>query len=147
MIATLRGLVAKYDKMQMPEGLLDALAAPPRLARRLHLRANDRVLSRRTSRSGSRRASSAATPDCEQCGCMASAGLKAVGNHRLPGGLQLGSIFRASLAIGETVRGLREQFQASPANHRAAAPAVQVAPVVVAHPTRPAGRAVHPEVP
>ncbi len=145
-IATLRRLVAKYDKIQMPNGLLDALASPPA--------SPDDCIFAQTTECLSADFDTRITPcqfggnpDCEQCGCMASAGLKAVGNHRLPGGLQLGSIFRASLAIGETVRGLREQFQASPANHRAAAPAVQVAPVVVAHPTRPAGRAVHPEVP
>ena len=32
-------------------------------------------------------------PDCENCGCIASAGLGAVGRHRLPGGLRVGAIF------------------------------------------------------
>ena len=32
-------------------------------------------------------------PDCSNCGCIASAGLGAVGRHRLPGGLRVGAIF------------------------------------------------------
>ena len=41
-------------------------------------------------------------PDCSQCGCIASAGLKAVGDHRLFGVLPLRSIFKASDQIGRT---------------------------------------------
>jgi hypothetical protein len=40
-------------------------------------------------------------PDCSQCGCFASAGLKAVGDHRLMGFVPLRSIFFASDAIGQ----------------------------------------------
>jgi hypothetical protein len=42
------------------------------------------------------------TPDCSQCGCMASAGLNAVGNYRLLGLLPLRSIYNASDRIGRT---------------------------------------------
>jgi sulfatase maturation enzyme AslB (radical SAM superfamily) len=42
------------------------------------------------------------TPDCKQCGCIASAGLAAVGEHRLFGVLPLRSIFKASDQIGKT---------------------------------------------
>ncbi len=42
-------------------------------------------------------------PDCSQCGCMASAGLNAVGEHRLAGFVPLKSIFKASLAVGAIV--------------------------------------------
>jgi MoaA/NifB/PqqE/SkfB family radical SAM enzyme len=48
------------------------------------------------------------TPDCTQCGCMASAGLTAVGEHRLPLiGLRIGSIYNASLSIGTLAAKLR----------------------------------------
>ncbi len=40
-------------------------------------------------------------PDCSQCGCFASAGLKAVGDYRLMGFVPLRSIFYASDAIGK----------------------------------------------
>jgi organic radical activating enzyme len=41
-------------------------------------------------------------PDCSQCGCMASAGLKAIGDHRLAGLVRLQSIYRLSDRIGKT---------------------------------------------
>jgi sulfatase maturation enzyme AslB (radical SAM superfamily) len=40
-------------------------------------------------------------PDCSQCGCIASAGLKAVGDHRLFGIVPLRTIFFASDGIGK----------------------------------------------
>jgi hypothetical protein len=48
-------------------------------------------------------------PDCENCGCIASAGLGAVGRHKLPGGVPVGAVFGGSLRIGRTVRKLRER--------------------------------------
>lgn len=39
-------------------------------------------------------------PDCSQCGCLASMGLAAVGNHKLVGPLTLGDVMRTSQAIG-----------------------------------------------
>jgi hypothetical protein len=46
-------------------------------------------------------------PDCTQCGCMASVGLQAIGEHRLAGVIPVGRIFNASLRIGAGVRALR----------------------------------------
>ena len=42
-------------------------------------------------------------PDCANCGCIASAGLEAVGRHRLMGTLPVGGIFYASLRVGRSV--------------------------------------------
>ncbi|MFN0088377.1 MAG: radical SAM protein [Blastocatellia bacterium] len=42
------------------------------------------------------------TPDCTQCGCMASAGLNAVGDYRLGGMIPLRKIFEVSDQIGKT---------------------------------------------
>ncbi len=39
-------------------------------------------------------------PDCEQCGCIASTGLAAVGHHRVLGPLTAGHIFSGSERIG-----------------------------------------------
>ncbi len=41
-------------------------------------------------------------PDCSQCGCIASAGMNAVGDHRLFGFVPLRNIFFASDKIGRT---------------------------------------------
>jgi hypothetical protein len=50
------------------------------------------------------------TPDCASCGCMASAGLGAVGRHRLGGLVPVGAIFNASFAIGRAVKGVRDRL-------------------------------------
>jgi MoaA/NifB/PqqE/SkfB family radical SAM enzyme len=47
------------------------------------------------------------TPDCASCGCIASAGLAAVGRHQLPGGIRVGAIFDASSSLGARVRWMR----------------------------------------
>lgn len=47
------------------------------------------------------------TPDCTQCGCVASMGLHAIGGHRLPGGIPVGRIFEASHRVGAAVRRTR----------------------------------------
>jgi organic radical activating enzyme len=50
-------------------------------------------------------------PDCSQCGCMASAGLNAVGEHRILKVLPVRNIFDASDAIGKlTARILRHEY-------------------------------------
>jgi MoaA/NifB/PqqE/SkfB family radical SAM enzyme len=46
-------------------------------------------------------------PDCTQCGCLASAGLEALGRYRLPGGVRPGSLFWASRRVGARVAQLR----------------------------------------
>jgi MoaA/NifB/PqqE/SkfB family radical SAM enzyme len=48
-------------------------------------------------------------PDCSQCGCIASAGFQAIGDHRLPGGLKIGWIYEQSLRFGEKVAAARER--------------------------------------
>ena len=55
---------------------------------------------RRISSGASRRASSAGNPDCSNCGCIASAGLEAIGRHRLRGGIPVGPDFLRVAAVG-----------------------------------------------
>lgn len=42
------------------------------------------------------------TPDCAQCGCIASVGLAAVGNHKVFGPITAGKLFHISNRIGKT---------------------------------------------
>jgi MoaA/NifB/PqqE/SkfB family radical SAM enzyme len=44
-------------------------------------------------------------PDCSQCGCYASMGLKAVGNYKLAGLVPLASLFKGSLQVGRLISG------------------------------------------
>jgi hypothetical protein len=48
-------------------------------------------------------------PDCSQCGCMASAGLAAIGRFRLAGLVPLQGLFYLSKQIGETQRRRRRE--------------------------------------
>jgi hypothetical protein len=66
-------------------------------------------------------------PDCEQCGCIASAGLDAIARHHLPGGLRVGSIFDASFGIGKAVARLSGRREATNPGSRAATTASPVA--------------------
>jgi hypothetical protein len=44
------------------------------------------------------------SPDCANCGCLASAGLAAIARHRILGVIPVGMIFKASLAAGQQAR-------------------------------------------
>lgn len=105
-IATLREARRRYPKLQMPQGLLDALADPPASpADCIFAQTTDCVSADLTT--AITPCQFGGTPDCARCGCMASAGLAAVARHRLSGGLRVGSIFTASLAVGDGIRRTR----------------------------------------
>jgi hypothetical protein len=53
-------------------------------------------------------------PDCANCGCIASAGLEAIGRHRLRGYIPVGKIFYASLAVGRAVARVRNNVTPDP---------------------------------
>lgn len=48
-------------------------------------------------------------PDCSQCGCMASAGLDAVGRYELGAGVTAGKLFWMSNKVGNGMRRMRGQ--------------------------------------
>ncbi len=49
------------------------------------------------------------TPDCSQCGCIASMGLAAVGHYRIVPGLTAGQLFSLSALIGQGVNQIRSR--------------------------------------
>ena len=51
------------------------------------------------------------TPDCSQCGCIASMGLAAVGHHRVLPGVTAGQLFTISALIGKGVNRLRSSLR------------------------------------
>lgn len=48
-------------------------------------------------------------PDCSQCGCMASAGLDAIGRYKLGAGVTAGTLFWMSNRVGNGMRRMRGQ--------------------------------------
>lgn len=51
-------------------------------------------------------------PDCERCGCVASMGLHAVAEHRLPGGIRVGTLLDGSEKVGRAVGVARDRVRA-----------------------------------
>jgi len=102
-VAALMVLRRKYPKLKMPEGMIRVYAQPPRSP-------DDCVFSRTTTCISADfehkivPCQFGGTPDCSNCGCIASAGLEAVGRHRLPLGIRVGAIFDGSLRVGRAVR-------------------------------------------
>jgi MoaA/NifB/PqqE/SkfB family radical SAM enzyme len=108
-VSALLDLRTRYPKIGMPKGLIDAYATPPKSPEECIFAKTTECVS---ADFGTRitPCQFGGKPDCEQCGCIASAGLKAVARHKLRGGIRVGAIFDASLAVGDRVRAIRERF-------------------------------------
>jgi len=106
-IAALMTLRHRYHKLQMPEGLIKKYARPPQSPEECVFAQTTSCISADLERRITP-CQFGGNPDCENCGCIASAGLAAVGRHRLPGGMRVGAIFETSFAIGAQVKALRE---------------------------------------
>lgn len=106
-IGDLLRLRTQYPKLRMPKDMIEVYAAPPASPA-------DCIFAKTTTCVSADLETRIAPcqfggqPDCSQCGCIASAGLGAVGRHRLPGGLPVGVIFDASLKVGAAVRRVRD---------------------------------------
>ena len=105
-VAALMSLRGRFPKLRMPEGLIKVYAKPPKNPDQCTFAQTTTCISADFEKHISP-CQFGGTPDCESCGCIASAGLDAVARHRLPGGLRVGAIFEQSLRIGRGVRRLR----------------------------------------
>jgi MoaA/NifB/PqqE/SkfB family radical SAM enzyme len=105
-VTTLMHLRSLYPKLSMPRGLISVLAKPPASPSECIFARTTTCVSADFTREISP-CQFGGKPDCENCGCIASAGLGAVARHRLPGGLRVGAIFERSLRVGDTVRRMR----------------------------------------
>jgi MoaA/NifB/PqqE/SkfB family radical SAM enzyme len=107
-VAALMSLRTKYPKIGMTEGLLKKYAKPPQSP-------DECVFAQTTSCISAdfehriTPCQFGGNPDCSQCGCIASAGLAALGAHRLPGGIRVGAVFETSLKIGRAIRSRRTE--------------------------------------
>jgi len=109
-----------YPKLDMGEGMIREFLSPPASPR-------DCIFARTTDVISADLKSHVApcqfggNPDCSQCGCVASMGMAAVGHYKLARLASLGSIYNASSAVGERVRGLRTRVSSKNARKAAAA--------------------------
>jgi sulfatase maturation enzyme AslB (radical SAM superfamily) len=99
-------LRTQFPKLAMPKGLIEMFLNTPSDPKNCIFARTTRTVTA-DLRAEVRPCQFGGNPDCSQCGCIASAGLNAIGNHRLPGGLRVGWIYDQSLRIGEKVAALR----------------------------------------
>jgi MoaA/NifB/PqqE/SkfB family radical SAM enzyme len=111
-IADLMRLRVTYPKLALPKRLLEMYASPPQSP-------GDCVFARTTLNISADLETRitpcqfGGTPDCAGCGCMASAGLAAVGSHQLFGIIPVSALLNTSLAIGNRVKRWRGNGPAS----------------------------------
>jgi MoaA/NifB/PqqE/SkfB family radical SAM enzyme len=102
-----------YSKLQMLDGMLKVYAQPPDSPEHCIFAQTTECFSSDLARKITP-CQFGGKPDCQNCGCIASAGLEAIGRHRLKGGIPVGKIFYASLAVGRTVARMRGGVAAPP---------------------------------
>jgi hypothetical protein len=120
-VSELMELRNKYAKADMPQPLLEQFLRPPASP-------EDCIFAQTTEtvsadlRTRITPCQFGGDPDCSQCGCFASMGLAAIGDHRLGGLIPVGSLFRGSIKIGRAIarrsaaRSLPETSASAPAH-------------------------------
>lgn len=99
-IAELRQLRRQYPTLDMPEALIQEIAAPPNSPDEcIFARTTTNISADLTTRISP--CQFGGDPDCGQCGCIASMGLAAVGHYRIAGRLTAGQIFMSSDRLGK----------------------------------------------
>jgi MoaA/NifB/PqqE/SkfB family radical SAM enzyme len=115
----LRELRPRYPKLELPDSVIAGYLQPPASPAECIFSRTTTCVSADLERPITP-CQFGGEPDCGQCGCIASAGLAAVGRHRLPGGVTAGQIFDASERVGSWVRWVRDRR--SPAGRPAPRP-------------------------
>jgi len=89
----------QYPKLDMPKGMIEQFIKPPHSPEECVFAQTTQTVSA-DLQTQITPCQFGGTPDCDQCGCIASMALAAVANHKLGGFLPVGAIFRASAKIG-----------------------------------------------
>ncbi len=127
-IRELNGIRRSYPKLQLPESILQAYARPPRSPQEcIFSQITTSISADLESRISP--CQFGGRPVCSECGCIASAGMTAIGNIRLAGLIPASKIFALSSKVGrylgpKDTAGPEPGSAASPAPPRVTAPAV-----------------------
>ena len=101
-VSELLALRGRYSKLQMPEQLLREFLKPPESPGRCIFAQTTATFSA-DFQTRIAPCQFGGDPDCSRCGCFASMGLAAIGNHKLGGFIPVGALFRASTRAGRLV--------------------------------------------
>jgi MoaA/NifB/PqqE/SkfB family radical SAM enzyme len=99
-IAEMMELRKQYSKLDMRAALIRQFASPPHSPRDCVFALTTQTLSA-DLQTKITPCQFGGNPDCASCGCIASMGLAAVASHKLGGILSVGTIFKASVKIGQ----------------------------------------------
>jgi MoaA/NifB/PqqE/SkfB family radical SAM enzyme len=99
-IADMLQLRKQYPKLDMPEVVIQQFASPPHSPQDCVFALTTQTLSADLETKITP-CQFGGTPDCSSCGCIASMGLASVAAHKLGGMLPVGTIFKASIKIGQ----------------------------------------------
>ena len=99
-IADMTQLRKKYAKLDMQEAVIRQFASPPQSPQDCVFALTTQTLSA-DLQTKITPCQFGGNPDCASCGCIASMGLAAVAAHKLGGIISVGSIFKASIKIGQ----------------------------------------------
>ena len=113
-IADMMQLRQQYRKLDMPEAVIRQFASPPHSPRDCVFALTTQTLSADLETKITP-CQFGGNPDCASCGCIASMGLASVASHKLGGMLSVGTIFKASVKIGQ----YRARFRAKPPSKNA----------------------------
>src|ERR1700722_3311353 len=110
----LERLFPLYPKFQMNKMMIEELRHPPQSPEEcIFARTTTSLSADLETRIGP--CQFGGTPDCTQCGCVASMALAAVGHHRVLPGLTAGDLMYASERIGGKIGKLRSLIRPKPA--------------------------------
>jgi hypothetical protein len=101
----------QYSKLDMPEAVIRQFASPPHSPRDCVFALTTQTLSA-DLQTKITPCQFGGNPDCASCGCIASMGLAAIAAHKLGGVLSVGSIFKASIKIGQMTPKSKEEYPA-----------------------------------
>ena len=100
-ITEMTELRKQFPKLDMPAAVIRQFASPPQSPQDCVFALTTQTLSADLETKITP-CQFGGNPDCTSCGCIASMGLASVAAHKLGGILSVGTIFKASVKIGQT---------------------------------------------
>jgi len=113
-IADMKQLRKQYSKLDMPEAVIQQFASPPQGPQDCIFALTTQTLSA-DLKTKITPCQFGGNPDCATCGCVASMGLASIASHKLGGVLSVGTIFKASMKIGQSRAKFRAKHQSKDA--------------------------------
>ena len=101
----------QYPKLDMPAAVIRQFASPPHSPQDCVFALTTQTLSA-DLQTKITPCQFGGNPDCASCGCIASMGLASIAAHKLGGILSVGSIFKASVKIGQSRAKSRQKYEA-----------------------------------